>query len=130
MANELPIEKKTLAVSMLAEGSSIRSIKRITGVHRDTVMRLGVRVGESCQRIMDEKCRNLNCARIEVDEVWGFIGLQGQPRGVNAHSGDFSRANRMGRRCRILRSNRPSKGQAMSRMELSGQRGNPIRHSP
>jgi IS1 family transposase len=76
MANELKTEKKTLAVSMLAEGNSIRSIERMTGIHRDTVMRLGVRVGEGCQRIMDEKCRNLNCARIEVDEVWGFIGMK------------------------------------------------------
>ena len=32
MANELNSEKKTLAVSMLAEGSSIRSIERTTGV--------------------------------------------------------------------------------------------------
>ena len=48
MANNLPTEKKVLAVSMLAEGSSIRSIERITGVHRDTIMRLGVRTGEAC----------------------------------------------------------------------------------
>ena len=46
MANNLPTEKKVLAVSMLAEGNSIRSIERITEIHRDTVMRLGVRVGQ------------------------------------------------------------------------------------
>lgn len=76
MANELKTETKVLAVSMLAEGNSIRSIERMTGVHRDTIMRLGVRIGEGCQRIMDEKLRNLNCSRIEVDEVWGFIGMK------------------------------------------------------
>ena len=76
MANELKNEKKTLAVSMLAEGSSIRSIERVTNIHRDTIMRLGVRIGEGCRRILDEKCRNLNCGRIEVDEVWGFIGMK------------------------------------------------------
>jgi IS1 family transposase len=76
MANELKTEKKIMAVSMLAEGNSIRSIERMTGVHRDTVMRLGVRVGEGCKRIMDEKLRNLNCGLIEVDEVWGFIGMK------------------------------------------------------
>ncbi len=65
-----------MAVAMLAEGNSIRSIERMTGIQRDTVMRLGVRVGEGCQRIMDEKLRNLNCGRIEVDEVWGFIGMK------------------------------------------------------
>ena len=40
MANNLPTEKKVLAISMLAEGNSIRSIERMTGVHRDTIMRL------------------------------------------------------------------------------------------
>ena len=41
MANNLPIEIKTAAISMLCEGSSIRAIERITKVHRDTIMRLG-----------------------------------------------------------------------------------------
>jgi len=59
---------------MLAEGSSIRAIERITGIHRDTIMRLGIRVGQACDQIMDEKMRNLNCRHIEVDEIWGFIG--------------------------------------------------------
>src|ERR1022692_706379 len=74
MANNLPTEKKVLAVSMLAEDSSIRAIERITGVHRDTIMRLGVRVGEACAKIHDEKMRGLSCKNIEVDEIWGFIG--------------------------------------------------------
>jgi IS1 family transposase len=76
MANNLPTEKKTMAVSMLAEGSSIRAIERITGVHRDTIMRLGVRVGEACAKIADEKMRGLKCAQLECDEIWGFIGAK------------------------------------------------------
>ena len=65
-----------MAVAMLAEGNSIRSIERMTSIHRDTIMRLGVRVGEGCQRLMDEKFRNLDCDLIEVDEVWGFIKMK------------------------------------------------------
>ena len=76
MANNLPTEKKTLAVSMLAEGNSIRAIERVTGIHRDTIMRLGVRVGEACATIQDAKMRNLGCRHIEVDEIWGFIGAK------------------------------------------------------
>ena len=76
MANILETGKKVQIVAMLAEGSSIRSIERITGVHRDTIMRLGVRVGEACKRIMDEKMRNLPCRNLEVDEIWGFIGAK------------------------------------------------------
>src|ERR1051325_6388367 len=74
MANNLSTEKKILAVSLLAEGSSIRAIERITGVHRDTIMRLGVRVGEGCAKIQDEKMRNIQSADIQIDEIWGFIG--------------------------------------------------------
>ncbi len=76
MANKLDTEKKTAAVAMLCEGNSIRSIERMTGIHRDTVMRLGVRMGEGCQAMMDQKLRNLNSRLIEVDEVWGFIGMK------------------------------------------------------
>ena len=76
MANTLKTELKIQATAMLCEGNSIRSIERMTGVHRDTIMRLGVRMGEGCQAIMDEKLRNLNSRLIEVDEVWGFIGMK------------------------------------------------------
>jgi hypothetical protein len=41
--NVLPMESQERVISALAEGSSIRSIERMTGVHRDTIMRLGVR---------------------------------------------------------------------------------------
>ncbi len=76
MANELKSEAKAQVVSLLCEGSSLRSIERITGIHRDTVMRLGVRVGTTCAKIQDEKMRGLNCANIEVDEIWGFVGAK------------------------------------------------------
>jgi hypothetical protein len=36
MANVLSIDKQVAIISGLAEGSSIRSLERITGVHRDT----------------------------------------------------------------------------------------------
>ncbi len=61
---------------MLCEGNSIRSVERLTGIHRDTVMRLGVRMGEGCKRITDEKMRNLPCRLIQVDEVWGYVGMK------------------------------------------------------
>jgi IS1 family transposase len=74
MANVLSTDKKIAVIGALAEGSSIRSIERITGVHRDTIMRLGVKVGEGCTAMMDAKMRNLSCKRLEMDEIWGFVG--------------------------------------------------------
>jgi IS1 family transposase len=74
MANALNFDKQIAVIGALAEGSSIRSIERITGVHRDTVMRLGVRVGKGCAALMDAKMRDLGCRYLEFDEIWGFIG--------------------------------------------------------
>jgi len=74
MANVLSTDKQIAVISALAEGSSIRSIERITGVHRDTIMRLGVRVGQGCAALLDEKMRNLPCQQLQFDEIWGFIG--------------------------------------------------------
>jgi IS1 family transposase len=74
MANILSIDKQVAIISALAEGSGIRQIERITGVHRDTIMRLGVRVGQGCAGLLDRKMRDLSCQRLQFDEIWGFIG--------------------------------------------------------
>lgn len=72
--NKLGIEKQAAVISGLVEGASIRSVERMTGVHRDTVMHLGVRVGQACAKMMDAKMHNLPCRRIEVDEIWAYVG--------------------------------------------------------
>ena len=72
--NHLSIDKQIAVTAALAEGNSIRSIERMTGIHRDTIMRLGVRVGQGCAQLLDQKMRNLDCNRIELDEIWGYIG--------------------------------------------------------
>jgi len=72
--NRLKAEKQETVIRALAEGASIRSVERMTGVHRDTIMRLGLRVGATCEQVMDETMRNLDCEQLEVDEVWSFIG--------------------------------------------------------
>ncbi|HEV2387754.1 MAG TPA: IS1 family transposase [Candidatus Acidoferrales bacterium] len=74
MANILPKEKQAAIIGALAEGSGIRQLERMTGVHRDTIMRLGVRVGQGCAAVMDAKLRNLSCRHLQFDEIWGFIG--------------------------------------------------------
>ncbi|HZP04587.1 MAG TPA: IS1 family transposase [Terracidiphilus sp.] len=74
MANVLNTDKQIAIISALTEGSSIRSVERMTGVHRDTIMRLGVKVGQGCTALMDEKMRDLPCTRLEMDEIWGFVG--------------------------------------------------------
>ena len=72
--NQLSIEKQIMIASLLVEGNSIRSIERITGTHRDTIMRLGITLGEKAQDILDKKMKNLNCKNIQADEIWCFVG--------------------------------------------------------
>src|SRR5579863_8439997 len=55
----LSIDKAVSILKLLVEGMSIRSIERITGVHRDTVMRLLILAGERCEKLMDTKMRNI-----------------------------------------------------------------------
>src|SRR5713101_6757450 len=74
MANVLPKEKQVAVVAALAEGSSIRSIERMTGINRNTIMTLGVRVGQGCAALLDAKMRGLTCHLLQFDEIWGFIG--------------------------------------------------------
>ncbi len=90
--NVLKREKQIQAVAMLAEGSSIRSIERMTGIHRDTVMRLGSRIGNGCINLMDATMRNLGSKFIEVDEAWTFVGKKQRnfDKGVrHPDAGDF-----------------------------------------
>lgn len=71
--NALKQEKKLAVISALIEGCSVRSVERMTGVHRDTILRLLVQIGDKCSRLMDERMQNLRCARVQVDEIWTFV---------------------------------------------------------
>src|ERR1051325_1889245 len=80
MANVLPREKQIAVIAALAEGSSIRAIERMTGINRNTIMSLGVRVGQGCAKILDAKMRDLTYNFLQFDEIWGFIGKKEKHR--------------------------------------------------
>jgi IS1 family transposase len=70
--NRLPLEKRVQVLSALCEGASIRATVRMTGVAKDTVIKLLCDVGDACDEYQYENLRNLQCARIQCDEVWSF----------------------------------------------------------
>jgi IS1 family transposase len=72
--NRLSLARRTQIIGALVEGNSIRSVERMTDTHRDTIMRLMVEVGTGCAKLQDETMRNLTCERIQVDEIWAFVG--------------------------------------------------------
>ena len=74
MANVLPKDKQIAVIAALAEGSSLRAVTRITGIHRSTIAGLALRVGQGCARLPDEKMRDLTRSFLQFDKIWGFIG--------------------------------------------------------
>ena len=72
--NVLPFDQQIKIIGALTEGCSIWSTERLTTTHRDSVMRLGVKIGVGCHRLHDALMRNLQVSIIELDEQWAFIG--------------------------------------------------------
>lgn len=70
----LKSEKQLAVLSALVEGNSIRSINRMTGVDRNTISSLLLRVGEYCADLMDGSMRNLHLGYVQCDEIWCFVG--------------------------------------------------------
>jgi hypothetical protein len=54
-------------------GCSTRAVERLTGIHRDTIMRLGVRVGNGCATLHHVMMRGPHVGRIKLDEARSFI---------------------------------------------------------
>jgi transposase-like protein/IS1 family transposase len=70
----IPDEKAVLALQLLIEGTSIRSTERITGLHRDTILKLLIRAGENCEKILGRLLVNVPVKDVQCDEIWGFVG--------------------------------------------------------
>jgi IS1 family transposase len=88
--NELSREQKILVISCLTEGQSIRATERLTGIHRDTIMRLGERIGRGCAELHDRMMVGVRAGRIELDEIWGYVGKKQKrvERHEISHKGD------------------------------------------
>ena len=70
--NKLTTQKRIQVIAALVEGASINSTVRMTGVTKQTILRLIADLGTACAKYQDEKLRNLPCKRIQADEVWSF----------------------------------------------------------
>jgi IS1 family transposase len=70
--NKLTTEKRVQVLKVLVEGNSIRSTVRITGVAKNTVVKLLVDAGIICTEYQDKILRNLTCKKIQCDEIWAF----------------------------------------------------------
>lgn len=70
--NRLPLDLRVRVLGALCEGSSIRATVRMTGVAKNTIVRLLVDVGGACDRYQYDNLRRLRPDRLQLDEVWCF----------------------------------------------------------
>jgi IS1 family transposase len=66
-------DRAIAALQLLLEGMSVRSIERVTEIHRDTILKLLVLAGKRCQQLMHERIQNLNVTDVQADEIWGYV---------------------------------------------------------
>ena len=70
--NKLNNERRAQVVAALVEGNSIRVTVRMTGVAKNTIVKLLEDLGTACAEYQDEVFRNLTCKRLQADEIWSF----------------------------------------------------------
>src|SRR3954469_12457175 len=71
--NKLPLAKRVQILSMLCEGSSMRSISRVCDVSINTVTKLLEDAGLACAAFHDRTVRNVKVRRVQADEIWSFL---------------------------------------------------------
>lgn len=71
--NRLDTKKRTAVVAALVEGNSVRATVRMTGVAKNTVVKLLAELGAACSVYQDRAFRNLKSKRIQCDEIWSFV---------------------------------------------------------
>lgn len=74
--NKLSTKDRAQIIGMMCEGMAIRAISRLTGASKNTIVKLLRDAGQACMAYQDEAFRNLNSARIQVDEIWSFVGAK------------------------------------------------------
>jgi IS1 family transposase len=70
--NKLDIKTRVTILNLLVEGSSMRSISRITGVSINTVTKLLEDAGKACAAYHDATVRNVKATHVQCDEIWSF----------------------------------------------------------
>jgi len=68
----LPLDRALAVLQLILEGMSVRSAERVTGIHRDTILKLLVLAGTRCQERMKNIIRNVPVEDVQADEIWGF----------------------------------------------------------
>lgn len=72
--NRLSVEQRVRVLAALVDGNSIRATVRMTGAAKGTILKLLAEVGTACAAYQSQTFVNLTCQRLQVDEIWAFVG--------------------------------------------------------
>lgn len=79
-ARRVPRERVVFILRLLLEGTSIRSVERLTNIHRDTIIRLMVAAGEQAQQWMENAIQGVSVNDVQCDEIWSWVGCKEKTR--------------------------------------------------
>src|ERR1700732_1800944 len=74
--NKLDTAKRAQIVAALVEGNSIRATVRMTGASKNTIAKLLIELGAACSDYLNKTLVNLQCERIQMDEIWSFVAAK------------------------------------------------------
>ena len=74
--NRLNLQSRARILGCLTEGNSLRATTRMVGCSINTVTKLLVDLGTACGIYQNEVLRSLTCKRVQVDEIWSFVGMK------------------------------------------------------
>jgi len=89
--SRISVDKAILCLNLVLEGMSIRAASRVTGVHKNTIGDLILRVGSNCDRLHQTLVQDVPVADIQADEIWSFVGAKNRTcklRGLSPEMGD------------------------------------------
>jgi transposase-like protein/IS1 family transposase len=82
-------EEAASVLRLMMEGVSVRSIERLAGMHRDTILRVLVHAGAHCERLLQSTIHAVQVQDVQCDELWGFVGCKEK----NNHEGRLDRGD-------------------------------------
>ncbi len=74
--NKLSIQDRVQILNCLSEGVGINATVRMTGKSKNTILKLLADTGVACAAYQDQAMRGLTIKRVQVDEIWSFVGMK------------------------------------------------------
>jgi transposase-like protein/IS1 family transposase len=76
----IPMAKALLALYLLVEGNSIRSIERVVGLEKKTIISLMLLAGEKSEHVSKQYIHRVRVRDVQADEIWGFVAMKNKTK--------------------------------------------------